>query len=366
MFLGFTFCFAGLQKLANPNFFNANNPSGIYAQLVAAERFSPLHPILGHLLKVASPLGVFIALGELAVGIGTLLGLWTRIAAIGGALISLSLFLTVTWQVSPYYTGADLAYLMAWVPLIIAGSGGVLSLDAAVATRARRDAGQDSPETVPITFSVVQQVCGHYAAGRCEARGGDPCQSHGCPFLLEHRLTDIRHPGAVERRTLVLGGAAVAGAGLVGAAIAGTVAGVGKAAGSAKALPPGERTLSASGGGSSSSGSTGAGAGSGSAGSSVGSTNEVPVGGAAAFTDPGSGDPAIMLQLTKGHFVAYNAVCPHAGCTVGYSTAAQILVCPCHGSEFNPVSGGLLQGPATRGLQSIPVEVSDGQLFVDG
>ena len=43
-FLGITFCFAGLQKLANPNFFDPNSPSGIQAQLVAANRTSPLHP----------------------------------------------------------------------------------------------------------------------------------------------------------------------------------------------------------------------------------------------------------------------------------------------------------------------------------
>jgi thiosulfate dehydrogenase [quinone] large subunit len=65
-FLGFTFCFAGLQKLANPNFFNANSPSGIQAQLIASIRISPLHSILGHFLHFATALGVLIALGELA------------------------------------------------------------------------------------------------------------------------------------------------------------------------------------------------------------------------------------------------------------------------------------------------------------
>src|SRR5271156_3588686 len=82
-FLGVTFCFAGLQKLANPNFFNANSPSSIQAQLIASERFSPLAPLLGHLFRFATPIGVLIALGELAVGLGTLLGLWTRVAAVG-------------------------------------------------------------------------------------------------------------------------------------------------------------------------------------------------------------------------------------------------------------------------------------------
>ena len=103
-FLGFTFCFAGLQKLTNPNFFNAQSPSSIQAQLIAANRISPLHVLLGHLLQFATPLGIVIALGELAVGIGALLGLWTRIAALGGMALSAMLFLTV--MTAPQIMGA--------------------------------------------------------------------------------------------------------------------------------------------------------------------------------------------------------------------------------------------------------------------
>lgn len=374
LFLGVTFCFAGLQKLANPNFFNANDPGGIQAQLIAAERTSPLHFLLGHLVHVAGPLGVLIALGEVAVGLGTLLGLCTRLAALGGALISLSLFLTVTWSVSPYYTGADLAYLMAWVPLVVAGSGGVLSLDAVIAARARHEAGEGPPNTVPLPFGLVQEICGHYDGGRCGARAGEPCAMHGCPFLREHRPSGIRNPGAVERRTVVLTGAAVAGAGVLGALVAGGDAGIGRAVGAAPELQSSQGSFSSSGSrptGSAStggSGSTGTTAG-GSArpkGTRLGPAADVPVGGFAHFEDPASGDPGLVIQLEKDQFVAYDAVCPHAGCTVGYSKAAQLIVCPCHGSEFNPNTGGLVQGPATRGLRSIPIAESGGQLYVDG
>jgi len=65
--------------------------------------------------------------------------------------------------------------------------------------------------------------------------------------------------------------------------------------------------------------------------------------------------------------VAFDTVCPHAGCTVGYSKAADLLVCPCHGSEFNPNTGAVETGPAPRGLTAIHVaEGPDGQLYVDG
>ena len=40
-FLGFTFCFAGLQKLANPGFFDAASPVSIQSQLAGAARFTP-------------------------------------------------------------------------------------------------------------------------------------------------------------------------------------------------------------------------------------------------------------------------------------------------------------------------------------
>ena len=206
-FLGFTFCFAGLQKLANPNFFNANSPSSIQAQLIASIRISPLHLILGHLLKFAVPIGVVIALAELAVGLGALLGLWTRVAAAGGIVLSLTLFLTVSFHSSPYYTGADIVFFFAWIPLLLAGSGGVLSLDAVIAGRVAAENKTGPPTMVPVRFELVQQVCGHYERDTCTARGGDPCDVRGCPFLSDERGSIVqRGPDAVDRRTLVLGG----------------------------------------------------------------------------------------------------------------------------------------------------------------
>ena len=53
------------------------------------------------------------------------------------ALISLSLWLTVSWAAEPYYYGNDLPYLMAWTPLILAGAP-LLSVDAALRARRRR------------------------------------------------------------------------------------------------------------------------------------------------------------------------------------------------------------------------------------
>ena len=73
LFLGVTFLYAGLQKLANPNFFNASSGSSIQAQLIASARISPIHLLIGHLLQFAKPLGIIISLSEIAIGIGTCL-----------------------------------------------------------------------------------------------------------------------------------------------------------------------------------------------------------------------------------------------------------------------------------------------------
>ena len=397
-FLGVTFCFAGLQKLANPNFFNAKSPSGIQAQLLASERLSPLHSLLGHLLHVATPLGVLIALGELAVGMGALLGLWTRLAALGGMALSAMLFLTVSFHSSPYYTGADIVFLFAWTPLAAAGAGGVLSFDAALSRRAHREAGLGTPARVPVRFSVVQGVCGSHDGGRCLARSGGACTPAGCPFLLERPgRAGRRAAGEVRRRTVVLGGTVVGVTAVVALVTAGLAAAVGRLVGGAKppsstptaTLPatprPGATTTTTGPGATTTTGPT---AGSTTAapapttttapapttttapapaGTLIGPAADVPVGGAARFTDPASGDPALVLQLTRGSFAAYDAVCPHAGCTVGYSSAAQLIVCPCHGSQFDPSTGAVVAGPAPHGLGRIPVaESADGELYVDG
>jgi thiosulfate dehydrogenase [quinone] large subunit len=380
-FLGFTFCFAGLQKLANPNFFNAKSPSGIQAQLIASIRVSPVHFLLGHLLRFAVPIGILIALAELAIGLGALLGLWTRLAAAGGMALSLTLFLTVSFHASPYYTGADIVFFFAWLPLLLAGAGGALSVDALIASRVATEAKAGPPLMVPVPFALVQQACGHFKNDTCAAKSGQPCDAHGCPYLGDERGSVLqRGPDALDRRAVVLGGTAVAASAVVGVVGAGLAAGIGRIAGGAKAptssgaaaLAPTTPTKSKTPPSSVPSTTIPPSAGSTTtvatpAGTRIGLASQVPVGGSATFQDPASGDPGLVLQLTKDQFVAYDAVCPHAGCTVGYSPGAKLIVCPCHGSEFDPATGAVISPPAPRGLSPIHVALSaDGQLYVDG
>ncbi len=378
-FLGFTFCFAGLQKLANPNFVDANSPSSIQAQLIASIRISPLHELLGHLLRFAVPIGIVIALAEVAVGLGTILGLWTRVAAVGGTVLALTLFLTVSFHSSPYYTGADIVFVFAWIPLVLAGSGGVLSLDGVIAARVAGEYDLGPPTVVPVSFALVQQVCGNYENDACHAQSGRRCNVHGCPFLSAEPAgrgrTVERGLDEVDRRSVVLGGATVLAAAVAGGVVAGAAAGLGRAAGGAKS-PGGQSVtlVTPHPGASSASGPRPTTTVPGSttpttaapAGTPIGLASQVPVGGSANFTDPKTGDPGLVLQPAKGRFVAYNAICPHAGCTVGYSSAANLIVCPCHGSEFDPNTGAVVSPPASHGLSSIQVAVDTNGELVAG
>ncbi|WP_431986033.1 TQO small subunit DoxD [Streptomyces griseoflavus] len=137
LFLGVTFIYAGLDKLTDSAFLKDSGAGSIGDMMRAVRDSSAIPAMVDMALENPVAFGCAIALGEVAVGIGTLLGLLTRLAALGGALISLSLWLTVSWAADPYYYGNDLPYLMAWIPLVLAGAP-VLSVDAALRGRRRR------------------------------------------------------------------------------------------------------------------------------------------------------------------------------------------------------------------------------------
>ncbi|MBO4256766.1 DoxX family protein [Streptomyces griseorubiginosus] len=140
IFLGVTFIYAGLDKITDSAFMKPSGAGSIGDTMRSVRDSSAIPALVDLALKNPTGFGYAIAFGELAVGIGTLIGLLARLAALGGALISLSLWLTVSWASDPYYYGNDLAYLMAWLPLVLAGAP-VFSLDAALRARRTRAGG---------------------------------------------------------------------------------------------------------------------------------------------------------------------------------------------------------------------------------
>ena len=94
-------------------------------------------------------------------------------------------------------------------------------------------------------------------------------------------------------------------------------------------------------------------------GTAIASESEVAPGSAYKFKD--SGNPAFLVHLDTGDFVAYSAICTHQGCTVAYKDGN--LACPCHGSVFDPADGAaVVAGPAPRPLPEIPVKVEGGEV----
>jgi rieske iron-sulfur protein len=78
-----------------------------------------------------------------------------------------------------------------------------------------------------------------------------------------------------------------------------------------------------------------------------------------------------LVRLTSDPtgLVAYSAICTHLGCTVLGSLNNQgLILCPCHGSEFDPAKGAaVVRGPANRPLPSLPITIGpDGTVKANG
>jgi cytochrome b6-f complex iron-sulfur subunit len=74
-------------------------------------------------------------------------------------------------------------------------------------------------------------------------------------------------------------------------------------------------------------------------------------------------DPQIVKGMEQGYVALYQR-CVHLGCRVPWCETSQWFECPCHGSKYNRV-GEKRGGPAPRGLDRFPLEVSGGSITVD-
>lgn len=347
-FLGITFLYAGMQKLASRSFLSSSDPAGIKAQLAAAAHSSPIGGFLGSAAHWATPLGLLIAFGEVAVGVGTLLGLWTRIAAVGGMALSLGFLLAVSWHTHPYFLGPDIISLFAWTPLALAGDGGILSLDAVIQDGVRRQTRATGPDLVRrqlLARGTAAAVVGGFAlvGGGLTALVGRVFSS-GSPAGNSQATEALGSPSSTVTSTSVAGPTFPTGP---SPAPAPASVASSTTATTATTAPTTSTTKAAS-----------------IKGVALGPADKLKVGQAGFFNDPATGNPAWVVRLSQSKFAAHSAVCTHAGCTVNY--AGSTFDCPCHGAVFDSATGKVIRGPARRSLPAISVAVGpDGQLYVD-
>ena len=239
-------------------------------------------------------------------------------------LVSLSLFLAISFHSRPYYTGSDIVFLFAWTPFVLAGAAGAPALDTWLADRGRhrrrdggrpRDGAVSRGAVIGIVAAGSAVLIGAVAGlGRAVGPGDTERRRHhgdDRPPDDRPRRRRRRHhrPPADPPRT-----------------------------------PPRRRPRARP----------------------SAPPSQVPVGGSAAFNDPTTGDPSLVIQQTADDFEAFDAICPHAGCTVAYQASAEHHRLPVPRLRSStPKTGAVIQGPATSGLTPIKViKGSNGDLYV--
>ncbi|MEV6547614.1 DoxX family protein [Streptomyces sp. NPDC051597] len=143
VFLGFISVYAGMGKLCDPVYFDGGERGSMMKWLNSLHPWALAEPLRTFALQHPVGAGLSVAFLQIVVGVLTMLGLWQRVAAVFGALLSAALLLTVSWQTVPAYDAPDFIYLAAWSPLITAGAP-VYSLDARLAGEAWRRLGPRS------------------------------------------------------------------------------------------------------------------------------------------------------------------------------------------------------------------------------
>ncbi|QFR02709.1 DoxX family membrane protein [Streptomyces phaeolivaceus] len=140
VFLGFISIYAGMGKLCDPHYFDGGRRGSMVKWLNTLHPWEVAEPLRQFALEHPVGSGLVIAFAQVIVGVLTVFGLWQRLAAGVGALLSAALLVTVSWKTVPVYETPDIIYLAAWSPLIIAGAP-VYSVDGRLAGGAWRTLG---------------------------------------------------------------------------------------------------------------------------------------------------------------------------------------------------------------------------------
>jgi 3-phenylpropionate/trans-cinnamate dioxygenase ferredoxin subunit len=78
------------------------------------------------------------------------------------------------------------------------------------------------------------------------------------------------------------------------------------------------------------------------------------------------GGSPITIANVGGTFYGFHDVCTHMGCSLAAGVLDETVVtCPCHGSQFDVTTGGVLRGPATDPVSKYPVRLEGDTIEVE-
>lgn len=319
LFLAISFIAAAWDKLSDPQFLDSTASRYIGKQLGG---FAGVSPIGDFLTNVAVPnatlLGASVLVGEMAIGLGTLVGLFTRTAAFFGAVLSFTLWLTTTWHIKPFFLASDLPYALGWITLFVAGAHPFLSLDGQLARwlAQRNNIALPTPVLVPGVLARRNFVI---VAGASVVGGG-------VSLIAWSNTLKKAQPTAIIDDAPVATPTTNPATTTVASVTSGTTA------------PLSATTTAAV------------------TGAVVAKLSEIAPGDALAFRTPDTKERAILIRLHNDSLKAYNTTCTHDGCEVAYNKALKSLECPCHDARYELDAGKPTSGPTIVPLKAYKVQ----------
>ena len=97
----------------------------------------------------------------------------------------------------------------------------------------------------------------------------------------------------------------------------------------------------------------------------VGKSSDLSMGESKIFSEPDAYGRGFKFAVTRKStgLVAFSNICTHEGCAVDVLTKNQ-LQCPCHGAQFDAVTGAATRAPAYEGLRPYRVEERSGEIII--
>ncbi len=76
-------------------------------------------------------------------------------------------------------------------------------------------------------------------------------------------------------------------------------------------------------------------------------------------------DKKVLVANLDGKIYAIGDVCMHAGCSLSKGTLqGENVVCPCHGSTYNIMTGAIVRGPTTKPEPTFETKIERNRLFI--